>query len=1180
MISFFVAFLSLQRRKAKGAFELHFLMLVTALWSLAAMFESAAILEHQKIFWSKIEYIFAPTVPIMYLLFVLSFTRKEKYIKPRNILLLLIVPLITTTLAFTNEMHHLIWTDFSSISEQTNLMLYSHGPWFLTGYTAYSYLIFLVATYILYSFVVKFSQLFRWQAIAVFFGGLFPWTASILYVSGLNPVPGLNITPLSIIFTGVVMASVILYSRLLSLAPIARDMLVENLDDGILVLDHQKRIQDINRAAMEILGVRSRNVIGLPIEFTDISLHPLYRYINDNKNIENVKVEIFDKQFWYSVFVHDIKRKQESKLYIIRNITTNVQMELDLAKSEEYHRTLIKSVPDMLFVVDRKGFIVDYKAEINDLYTSPENFMGKEFKTVLPPEVVIMFDKAIEKTQNSNEVSELNYQLPINNEMHYYHARIIAFAKDKLVCMVRNTTKQTIAEQNLRESEENFRSFFETIDDIIIIGTTEGAVLFSNPAVEQKLGYNFDELKERGMLGVVSPGMMDQAMVGFKEILEDKRNFCSLPLQRKDGSLIPVETRIWKGTWNGQPCIFRISKDLSKEQEALLKFNKLFENNPALMAVSKLPENIFLDVNKAFISASGYSKEEIIGKTAKDLGLFFDSDDYKQAVNAYRHSGKLDKLEVQIRTKKGEVLTGLLSGETIESQGEILLLTVLTDISKQKEAEVNLLLAKHAAEMANKAKSEFLANMSHEIRTPMNSILGFSEIMLNSTDDPKHREFLNTILSSGNTLLSLINDILDLSKVEAGRLEIKPEYTSLKITVNEIKQLFELKARKQQIDLLVKFDVEMPTTVLIDEVRLRQILLNIVGNAVKFTKEGHVSIEVTLLNKKYDTVFFEIGIEDTGIGIPAHDLGRIFDAFSQQSGHDNRTYGGTGLGLAICKRLMELMGGEIKVESKVGRGSRFILYFNNIPFVADRVSKQESYVWDVNEMNFAPAKILIVDDVEHNRFLVKAYLSRYSFELLEAENGKIAIDMVRKLNPDLVLMDVRMPVMDGFEATKILKSDPKTRSIPVIALTASTLQNEVDAIKYIFDEFMHKPVKKNEIIAMLKKFLQFSDNAELKNNKQSQVALDDPEPTVSTTKVDSKIIEIFSALFAVEIAEQKLFMLFDNLSDMANRIHQFASENQVAELERTAKTLKKYIDAFDFENVQNCLNEIEANFCS
>jgi PAS domain S-box-containing protein len=669
MISFFVAFLAIQRRKAKGALALHFLMLATALWSMIAMFESAAIHENHKIIWSKIEYILAPLVPVLYLLFVLSFTRKENYITVKNILLLLIIPLTTTIIASTNEVHQLIWTGYSAISEQTNLMLYYHGWWFWTGYTAYSYLVFLVSTIILYRFLIRFSQLFRWQALAVFFGGLFPWTASILYVTGLNPVSGLNITPMSIIFSGTVMAGVILYSRLLSLAPIARDMLVENLDDGILVLDSQKRIQDINQAAMEILGIRSRNVIGLPLEFTDALVHPLYKYISENENIENVKVEIGDKQYWFSVFVHDIKRKQESKLLVIRNMTVHVQMEHELAKSEEYHRTLLKSIPDMLFVVSSNGVILDFKADISDLYAEPDVFLGKEFKDVLPPEVVDLFDAAIMKTMATCEVAELNYKLPLNNEVHFYHARVVAFSNDKLVCMVRDTTKQTFAEKSLRESEENFRSFFETIDDIIIIGTAEGAVLFSNPAVERKLGYNFAELKERGMLGVVPPEMMDEAMNGFREILEGKRNFCSLPLQRKDGNLIPVETRIWMGTWNGQPCIFRISKDLSKEQEALLKFNKLFDNNPGLMAVTKLPENRFIDVNKAFITISGYTKDEIIGRTAEELRLFADLNELKHVQHDFLHSGKFDKLEIKIRNKKGELISGLFSGETIESQG-------------------------------------------------------------------------------------------------------------------------------------------------------------------------------------------------------------------------------------------------------------------------------------------------------------------------------------------------------------------------------------------------------------------------------------------------------------------------------------------------------------------------------
>jgi PAS domain S-box-containing protein len=1179
MISFFVAFLAIQRKNAKSAVELHFLMLATALWALTAMFESAALQMAQKILWAKIEYLFAPTVPVLFFLFVLSFTRKDRYITIRNILLLLIIPFASTLIAATNGAHHYLWTGYSTISSTTNLMLYSHGWWFWVGYTGYSYLIFLWSTLILYQFLFQYSKLFRWQALAVFIGGLFPWTASIMYVTGLNPIPGLNITPLSIIASGSIMASVILYNRLLSLAPIARDLLVENLEDGILVLDAQKRIQDINQSAMNYLGVRSRNVIGLPLELTDASLSPLYQYIAREENIERLSFDADNQEFWFTIQVHNLNRRNESKLIVIRDITKAVTLEQSLSKSEDYYRNLVKSIPDMLFVLDNDGVFIDCKASSENLYLPPEKFLGLKFQNILPQHIVSLFENAIKASRNSNEISEIQYELPINGIDSYFQARLMALSSDKLLCIVRDTTRQVTYEKELRESEENFRSFFETIDDIIVICSQQGSVLFCNPSVEKKLGYNFAELKESGLLVLIPTEMKGKAQIRFSETINGKRNHCSLPLQRKDGSLMPVDTRLWLGTWNNQPCVFRISKDLSKEQEALQKFNKLFDNNPALMAVSKIPENIFLDVNKAFINASGYSKEEIIGRTAQELGLFFNNYDYKKSILNYLHHGKFDRLEVQITTKNGESIIGLLSGETIESQGEKLLLTVLTDISKQKEAEANLLLAKQAAEMANKAKSEFLANMSHEIRTPMNSILGFSEIMLNSTEDPKHREFLQTILSSGNTLLSLINDILDLSKVEAGRMEIKPEYTILKTTISEIKQLFELKATQSGIDLLIKYDNEMPKTVLIDEVRLRQVLLNVVGNAVKFTKEGHVSIEVTLLNKVNDTIFFEIGIEDTGIGIPATDLVKIFDAFSQQSGHDSRTYGGTGLGLAICKRLMELMGGEIKVESKVGRGSRFILYFNNVPFVADTVSKKESFVWDVNVIEFAPAKILIVDDVEHNRFLVKAYLGRYGFELLEAENGQIAVEMTKKHKPNLVLMDIRMPVLDGFEATKILKANPATSSIPIVALTASTLQNEVDEIKHVFDYFMFKPLKKNTLISLLKDFLEHKVVVHAENDIEETMPSVLENETESIVEISFEIKQAFTKHFASDIAEQKVFMLIDSLSDLALRIQQYADENELDKLKKQAMQLKKDSDAFDFELIQNTLSRIEEDFC-
>jgi PAS domain S-box-containing protein len=1181
MISLFVSFLAIQRKQAKAAFELHFLMLATSIWSIISMIESAASIPYLKIFWSKIEYLISPIVPVLYLVFILSFTRKEKYITLRNILLLLIVPIISAILAWTNDTHNLVWTGYSIISNSTNLMLYSHGLWFWLGYTGYGYIIFFISTIILYQFIIKFSRLFRWNALSIFIGGLFPWAASLMYIFEINLIPGLNITPLSIIASGLIMTRVILYNRLLSLAPIARDILVENLEDGIIVLDKNNRIQDINQAAMNFVKISSRNVIGLPIELTDASESPLYGYLLSNKSAIRIRIDINEEAKWFSVFINEIKSKHGSKLIVIRDVTSFIKMENDLAASEEYYKTLWKSIPDMLFVSNKDGVILDIKADVRDLYFRPTFLLGKKYQDILPNTIISLYDNAIKNALATNEIAELNYELKLKSEIRNFHSRVTALSNDKLLCVTRDTTQQSISERSLKESEENFRSFFETIDDVIIIGTTVGEVLFSNQAVENKLGYSFEDLKQIGMMGILPPSMKDEALMCFKEVLEGKQNFCLLPLQRKDGTIMPVETRTWIGTWNNQPCIFRISKDLSKEQEALLKFNKLFDNNPALMYVSKLPENRLIEVNRAFLTILGFSKKEVIGKTVYDLGLFGDIETQLNVQSALLNSIKIDNFEIQIRTKLGVVIPILFSGETIESQGEKLFLAVITDISEQKEAEKSLILAKQVAEMANRAKSEFLANMSHEIRTPMNSILGFSEIMLNSTDDSKHKEFLNTILSSGNTLLSLIDDILDLSKVEAGKLEIKPEYTTIKNTVSEIKQLFELKARQKHIEISLTYDPEMPQTVLIDEIRLRQILLNIIGNAVKFTNEGHVSIEVNLLDKKGETIFFEIGIIDTGIGIPVHDLNRIFDSFSQQSGHDNRMYGGTGLGLSISKRLMELMGGEIVVESKVGRGSRFILYFKNIPYIIESIVHNKTFVWDRNELEFEPGKILIVDDIEHNRYLLKAYLSRYNFELLEAENGEKAIELSKKYCPDLIFMDIRMPVLDGFQATKILKANSETAKIPVIAVTASTLQNEVEQIKYIFDGFLNKPVRKATIISELMKFLSYklesTNNADYKNEKLGK---DETVNNESFVEVDYIVKTRFNEQFASEISEQKLYMLFDNLSDLADRLLEFSVANNILPLKTIVEQLKTNIESFDFEEVQNELSKIENMFTS
>ena len=492
-------------------------------------------------------------------------------------------------------------------------------------------------------------------------------------------------------------------------------------------------------------------------------------------------------------------------------------------------------------------------------------------------------------------------------------------------------------------------------------------------------------------------------------------------------------------------------------------------------------------------------------------------------------------------------------------------------IHKKKE---ELIRAKDLAETANKTKSEFIANMSHEIRTPMNSILGFSEVMLNTTHDAKQKNYLKTILESGRTLLSLINDILDLSKIEAGKMEISPEPTDLRVITNEIALLFKHKMREKNLELLIEIDNEFPHAVMIDEMRLRQILLNLMGNAVKFTHFGYVKLKVETLRNENGILDFELSVIDTGIGIPEKDHQRIFDSFIQQSGQDSRKYGGTGLGLTICLRLCELMHGQIRLDSKPGLGSKFTVTFRNIKKSELHSENEGEYFWKGDKILFKGSKILIVDDVTQNRNLVLTFLSKFELDLFEAENGEMAVEMAKACLPDLILMDIRMPVLDGFEAALILKSDNLTANIPIIALTASTLQSEMDRINTLFDGYLSKPVLQKTVINELIRFLPWEKARESGTSLQLEEKSIIEEPT----ELSDELIEKFNELFFDEIRKQTEFIMIDSLNILASQLRNFANEQSINLLINMSNELNKNIEAFDFDNIQSSLKSIMKMF--
>ena len=399
----------------------------------------------------------------------------------------------------------------------------------------------------------------------------------------------------------------------------------------------------------------------------------------------------------------------------------------------------------------------------------------------------------------------------------------------------------------------------------------------------------------------------------------------------------------------------------------------------------------------------------------------------------------------------------------------------------QRTAEA-LRTAKEAAEAANRAKSEFLANMSHEIRTPMNAIVGFADMLATPATDEIAREYINTIQSNCLSLLRLIDDILDLSRIEAGRMEIIPGPVNLHRLITGIDRVFRAKADEKGLELLTQVDPELPEFLMLDEVRLRQVILNLVGNAIKFTENGSVRVRGGKTGGSPDgtTLNLAITVTDTGVGIPPESQSVIFDVFRQSDGRINRKYGGTGLGLSITNRLAELMEGKVTLTSEVGRGSTFTIRLSGVP-VGESLSPAAPAQDPPLGLSIPPeTRILIVDDLDFNRKLLVSFLKEFSPVLFEAANGREALDLVRRHRPDIILMDISMPVMDGCEAARRLKNDGNgLESIPLLAITASAMEDDRTRILDAgFDGYLAKPLLRNLMLRKVSEMLAGTEPAE------------------------------------------------------------------------------------------------------
>ncbi|NRT72704.1 ATP-binding protein [Clostridium beijerinckii] len=487
---------------------------------------------------------------------------------------------------------------------------------------------------------------------------------------------------------------------------------------------------------------------------------------------------------------------------------------------------------------------------------------------------------------------------------------------------------------------------------------------------------------------------------------------------------------------------------------------------------------------------------------------------------------------------------------------------------KLERTNTELKHAKIEAEKANEAKSEFLANMSHEIRTPLNAVIGFSELLKNAIKDEKHKSYIETINVAGNSLLTIINDILDLSKIEAGRIEL--QYNPLKLSniFREIKHMFRQKAKSKNIEFVIDIQKDFNDYILLDEVRIRQILLNLVGNAVKFTDKGYVKLSLKgTISKNKSSVDFRISVDDTGIGIAEGEREKIFEAFKQVSGQSIKKFGGTGLGLSITKKLTEMMQGKIFVESIEGKGSTFYVEFYNVPIAATEELPEDTSTAYFNKYNFSNEKILVVDDIETNRFLLEELLSKASLKVITAKNGLEAIEVFEQDKPDLAIIDLVMPDMDGAQLSSKLKENPEFCCIPIIALSASTSQDVPNGCK--FDDYLMKPASAEQLFSKISKYI--------KNKSEKDIHISskiNAENILSATIDSDKLIDFKNKVIPL-IRKLENSMIIGNVKDLAQILISFGEQHNLKSISYEGEELIKIAESYNIIKIKSSLSKIK-----
>jgi PAS domain S-box-containing protein len=872
--------------------------------------------------------------------------------------------------------------------------------------------------------------------------------------------------------------------------------------------------------------------LGTQLYVRYIDRENLKKMLSVSNSVDNYEIEVRKKDgatIWVSINIH-VVRDQNGEIQHFEgtaiDITDKRQAEKELYYERDFAESIIETAQAIILVLDAKGRILSFNRYMEDVSGYRlEEVVGKDwFYTFLSERdrgsVSELFSKCVTGIQTCGNVNPIVTKDGREIEIEW-HDKTLKGEDDKIIGLLaigQDITERMRGEEVLRESENKYRTLFNDMVQGAFFQNANGAIIECNPAVLEQFGLTRDEFLGRSS--------MDPH---WKVVHEDKSPFSGEhhPSMEALRTRKPVRgvvagvfnTRrndfVWlninaipqfKSGEDNPYQVFVTLEDITERkhaanalQESEARYRTLFNagtDSIFLFPISSegLPMN-FTDVNAMATHAYGFTRDELLAMSPFDL-IAPEYHKIIPSLGAGLIKNQIMRAEWEDVSKNGNRIPVDVSVTSIKLNGQPICMAVIRDITERKKAEEELRQVnkdlKVAVEQARKAsavKSEFLANISHEIRTPLNGIMGMIGILMDTNLNDEQLEYAQIAQASSETLLNLINDILDLSKVEARKLILEDLDFDLKSVFEETVDLLSLDARRKALELDCSVESLLPLNLRGDPGRLRQILANLVGNAIKFTDQGKIAIHAGLEHEDEGHVTIRFSVSDTGIGIPADRLGLLFTPFSQIDSSTTRRYGGTGLGLAISKQLVELMGGRIGVESQEGKGSEFWftavfnkqaknqvaghLSANAKPTEIEAESKITSKAFGLDKHKI---RILVVEDNPINQRVAKIMLNKMDLRADATANGQEAIYALETIPYDIVLMDCQMPEMDGFEATRIIRqkgSKVLNPQIPIIAMTASVMQSDREkCMQAGMSDFIGKPVQFRELAEMIAKWLQ------------------------------------------------------------------------------------------------------------